>query len=126
MAKTFASLIGVVFILVGIVGFFSPELAGAHLTKLHNVVHLVSGVVSLYFGMKGSLSAARSFCIVFGLVYGLLGVVGYLAGADGHMLMLYGDHLKFGPIDHYIHIGIGVLYLIGGFATRTAAPAPEA
>lgn len=122
MAKTIASLIGVVFILVGIVGFFSPHLMEAHLTPAHNVVHLVSGAVSLYFGTKGSLSGARLFCIVFGLVYGLLGVCGYLVG-PGHVLTISDPHLMFGPVDHYIHIGIGVLYLIGGFATKAPASA---
>jgi preprotein translocase subunit Sss1 len=121
MAKTVATLVGVVFILVGIVGFFSPELMHAHLTKVHNVVHLVSGVVSLYFGTKGTLASARSFCIVFGLVYGLLGVVGYLVGTPDHMLKLSDPHFVLGPIDHYIHIAIGVLYLIGGFATKSGS-----
>jgi len=55
MAKTVAKLVGVVFIAVGIVGFFEPNLLGAHLGKTHNVVHLASGVVSLYLGLKGSL-----------------------------------------------------------------------
>ena len=52
MAKTFATVIGVVFILVEIVGFFSPNLMDAHLGTLHNVIHLVSGAASLYFGTK--------------------------------------------------------------------------
>ena len=121
MAKTIASLIGVVFILVGIVGFFSPHLMETHLTPAHNIVHLVSGAVSLYIGTKGSLSAARSFCIIFGLVYGLLGVCGYLLGKPDHLLTIYDPYLLFGTMDHYIHIGIGVLYLIGGFATKTSA-----
>jgi hypothetical protein len=80
MAKTVATVVGVVFIAVGIVGFFSPNILGAHLGKVHNAVHLASGAISLYLGTKGSLSAARQFCIIFGLVYGLLGVVGFLVG----------------------------------------------
>jgi uncharacterized membrane protein HdeD (DUF308 family) len=120
MAKTVATLVGVVFIVVGIVGFFSPALMGAHLTKLHNVVHLVSGVVSLYFGTKGTPASARSFCLVFGLVYGLLGVVGYLVGTPDHTLSP-SPHFVLGPIDHYIHIAIGVLYLLGGFTTKVSA-----
>ena len=60
MAKTIAKLVGAVFILVGIVGFFDPHLLGAHLGKAHNVVHLVSGALSLYLGLKGSMSAAKA------------------------------------------------------------------
>jgi len=113
MAKTIASLVGVVFILVGIVGFLQPHLLGAHLGTVHNVIHLVSGAVSLYFGTKGTLGQARTFCIVFGLVYGLLGVVGFVVGE----LNLPGP-LMLGKIDHCIHVLIALLYLIGGFATR--------
>jgi hypothetical protein len=122
MAKTIATLVGVVFILVGIVGFFSHDLLGAHLNSAHNVVHLVSGVISLYLGMKGSLSAARSFCIIFGIVYGLLGVCGYFLGTGPqHMLDL--KFLMLGTMDHIIHIAIGVIYLIGGFGTKSSAAA---
>jgi uncharacterized protein DUF4383 len=121
MAKTVATLVGVVFILVGIVGFFSPNLLGAHLGKAHNLVHLVSGAASLYLGMKGSLSAARQFCIIFGIVYGLLGVGGYFLGAGpDHMLDLT-KYLMLGTRDHIIHILIGVIYLIGGFGTKSGA-----
>ena len=120
MAKTVATVVGVVFIVVGIVGFFSPNLLGAHLGKAHNAVHLVSGAISLYLGTKGSLSAARQFCIIFGLVYGLLGAVGFLVGhGPDHMLEL--PKLILGTRDHIIHIAIGVLYLIGGFTTKSGA-----
>ena len=117
MAKTVATLVGIVFILVGIVGFFEHNLLGAHLGKLHNGVHLVSGAISLYFGTKGSLGSARQFCIIFGLVYGLLGVVGYLVGTGpDHMIHL--PKLLLGTKDHIIHIVIAALYLIGGFTTK--------
>jgi preprotein translocase subunit Sss1 len=122
MAKAIASVVGVVFIIVGIVGFFEPHLLHANLGKAHNVIHLVSGAVSLYFGMKGSMSAARQFCIIFGIVYGLLGVVGYLVGSgEEHMLPLTG-YLQLGTRDHIIHLVIAILYLLGGFATKTGTP----
>lgn len=120
MAKTVATLVGVVFIAVGIIGFFSPNLLDAHLGTAHNVVHLVSGAISLYLGTKGSLAAARQFCIIFGLVYGLLGVVGFLVGT-GTEYMLELPYLALGARDHIIHIVIAVLYLIGGFTTKSGA-----
>lgn len=125
MAKTVATVVGVVFIAVGIVGFFSPNILGAHLGKVHNAVHLASGAISLYLGTKGSLSAARQFCIIFGLVYGLLGVVGFLVGTGpDHMLVL--PKFMLGTRDHIIHISIGVLYLIGGFTTKSGSAATSA
>ena len=125
MAKTVAKLVGVVFIVVGIAGFFNDHLLGANLGRTHNVVHLASGVVSLYLGLKGSLGAARTFCIVFGTVYGLLGVAGFVAGAaQSHELVIW--HLHLMTRDHIIHIAIGVLYLIGGFTTRAGGAATSA
>ena len=45
MAKTICKVLGVVFLLVGVVGFAAPTLLNAHLTPAHNVVHIVSGVL---------------------------------------------------------------------------------
>jgi hypothetical protein len=119
MAKTAATVIGVVFILVGIVGFFSHEMMGAHLTNSHNVVHLISGVISLYIGARGTLAAARTFCIIFGLVYGGLGVAGFAMG----QIEVAAIDLLLGRMDHIIHVAIGALYLLAGLATRTSTAA---
>lgn len=122
MAKTIATLLGVVFLLVGLIGFGAPNLLGAHLSPAHNVIHLVSGAVSLYLGLKGTLSAAKTFGFAFGAVYLLLGVAGFAFGtsADGHasMLSVIPGTLELGQMDHIIHIALGGLYLIGALMTR--------
>jgi hypothetical protein len=118
MAKTVAKILGVVFILVGLCGFAMPNLLGAHLNTAHNLVHLISGAVALYFGFAATLSAARLFCIVFGIVYGLLGVAGFLLGTGSERMLAIDDLLMLGTMDHIIHILLGVIFLIGGFLTR--------
>ena len=121
MANRIATILGVLFLLVGLLGFVMPTLLGAHLTFAHNIIHLVSGAISLWLGLKGTPAGARTFCIVFGLVYLLLGVVGFLLGTgDDRMLTVIPDQLMFGTMDHIIHVLLGAIYLIGGFATRTA------
>jgi len=119
MANRIATILGIGFLLVGIIGFVSPNILGMHLTLAHNLVHLVTGAVSLWIGLKGTVSAARTFCIVFGAVYLLLGVAGFVAG-DGaeRMLELIPGQLMFGTPDHVVHVLLGAIYLIGGFATR--------
>ena len=62
MAKTVCKILGVVFLLVGLIGFVSPSLLGAHLNSAHNVVHMVSGAVALYFGFAGSLAGSKDLC----------------------------------------------------------------
>lgn len=120
MAKTIATLVGAVFILIGLCGFAVPNLLGAHLGTSHNIIHLVSGAISLYLGLKGTLAQARTFCLVFGIVYALLGVVGFLMGTGEHrMLDINALGLMLGTVDHIIHLVIGALYLIGGLVTKS-------
>jgi hypothetical protein len=120
MAKTIAKLLGVVFVLVGLCGFVMPNLLGTHLNLTHNLVHLISGALALYFGFAATLSAARLFCIVFGIVYALLGVAGFLLGTgeDRMFEALASLGLHLGTMDHLVHILLGVVFLIGGFLTK--------
>ena len=120
MAKTIATILGVVFILVGIIGFISPGFLGTHLSPTHNIVHLVSGAISLYFGLAATLSAARMFDIIFGIVYGLLGIAGFALGTgpDRMFEALSSLGLHLGTMDHVVHILLGVVFLIGGFLTK--------
>jgi hypothetical protein len=117
MAKTICKILGVVFLLVGVVGFASPNLLSAHLTPPHNVVHIVSGVIALYFGFAGSLSGAKAFSLVFGVVYLALGILG-LALGTGESRMWHVGPLDLGQADHGIHILLGVVFLAGGLFTK--------
>ncbi len=117
MAKTVCKILGVVFLLVGVVGFASPGLLGAHLGPAHNVVHIVSGAIALYFGFAGSLSGAKTFCLVFGVVYLALGILGFALGNGEEMMWMVGP-LHLGKADHGIHGLFGVLFLAGGLLTK--------
>lgn len=127
MANRVATILGIGFLLVGILGFVMPNLLGAHLTLAHNIIHLVTGAVSLWLGLKGTPAAAKNFCIIFGIVYLLLGVAGFVAG-DGadRMLEILPGQLMFGTMDHIIHVLLGAIYLIGGLATQTVRAARTA
>lgn len=119
MAKTVAKILGLVLLLFGVLGFTTVlKPLGAHLNPAHNAVHIVSGVIALYFGFAATMSAARAFDLVFGAVYLLLGVCGYLLGTgDMHELHI-GKILVLGNMDHIINIAVGGLFLIGGLMTR--------
>jgi len=120
MAKTVCKILGVVFVLVGLVGFASPSLMHTHLTPLHNLVHIVSGVLALYFGFAGSLSAAKGFCLLFGVVYLALGIIGLIAAGPDMVWHVIGDRLVFGRPDDGIHLVLGVIFLGGGMFTKTS------
>ena len=126
MAKLVCKLLGVVFILVGLAGFAAPGLLGTHLSLAHNAVHLISGAIALYFGFAGSPSGARGFCFVFGAVYLLLGIAGFLMGhpgastitgmmmEDSKLWKIIPGTLEFGKMDHVVHCLLGVVFLAGG------------
>jgi hypothetical protein len=132
MAKAIATVLGVAFLLVGVLGFIAPGLAGFHLSLAHNLVHIISGALALYFGLKGTLAAARLFCIVFGIVYGLLGVVGYAlgtdrqhtlagvthGGTDSNLLQVIAGQLELAAMDHGLHVLLGLVFLVGGLLTK--------
>jgi hypothetical protein len=126
MTRTILNIMGGILILVGLAGFAMPSLAGAHLSVAHNVVHLVSGALALYFGVKASCSAMRAFCFVFGCVYGLLGVVGLAMGSGSdRMLAIIPGQLELGLADHVIHVLLGVVFVALGFAARPRAATPQ-
>src|ERR687887_257008 len=118
MAKTVCKILGVVLLLVGVLGFTHLlDSLGAHVGPSyvpHNAVHIVSGLIALYFGFAGSAGAARGFCVIFGLVYLLLGVCGWFLGAGADHMFNVGTLLMLGKMDHIIHILLGVVFLIGG------------
>jgi Domain of unknown function (DUF4383) len=113
MAKTVAKILGVVLLLVGVLGFTHVlDSLGAHLSPAHNLVRILSGVIALYFGFAGSLSGAKGFCIIFGLVYLLLGILGLAMGE------LNIGPLMLGKVDHGIHLIVGAIFLAGGLFTK--------
>lgn len=113
MAKTVAKIMGVILLLVGILGFTHLlDPLGAHLSPAHNLVLIISGVISLYFGLAGTLGGAKSFCTIFGLLYLALGFIGMAKGD----LML--GPLMLGKVDHGIHVIVGAAFLAGGLLSK--------
>ncbi len=120
MAKTVCKILGVVCLLVGVCGFAAPNLLGAHLSPIHNVIHIVSGAIALYFGFAGTLAGAKAFCLVFGVVYLGLAVLGLALGQPPDRMWMLGP-MHFGQVDHLIHGLLGIVFLAGGLFTKNVA-----
>ena len=118
MAKTVCKILGVVLLLVGVCGFALPTLLGAHLTPAHNLVHIVSGIIALYFGFAGTLSGAKTFALVFGVVYLALGILGLALGVGEERMWNVAGILHLGTSDHGIHVLLGIIFLAGGLFTK--------
>ena len=111
-----AIVFGIILLVVGVLGFVPGITTGHmllgifHVNPAHNVVHLLSGAVALWAGSTG-VGAARNYFRVFGLVYGLVAVLGFFVG-DGLILGLISNNM---PIT-WLHVVIAGTCLLLGFA----------
>jgi hypothetical protein len=119
-AKTAAAIIGIVFLAVGILGFFPNPLISPTgffvVNTAHNVVHLISGVV-LLAGAYSSLGAEMALKIV-GVVYALIAILGL--AMNGPMLL---GLVAMNPMDHWLHVALAVILLAAGFLLGDEAAA---
>jgi hypothetical protein len=119
MAKKLVMLLGVVFVLVGLLGFVNNPVLGLFaVDTLHNIVHLLSGVLALFFAAKGE-DAAKSFAKVFGVVYALVALLGLLIPGES----IFGL-LTVNLADDMLHVVLALVFLWIGFGMGgSAAPA---
>ncbi len=121
-AKTAALVIGLIFIAVGLLGFVDNPIIGEsenaifHADRTHNLVHIISGVLFVLIALAAP-GFASTFLILFGLVYLALGIIGMVTiGSEGLTKLLGFLHVN--GADNYLHIALGVVILIAGFASR--------
>ena len=130
-----AALVGVVFLLVGILGFipgitthygdmsFAGHGSGAKLlgifqvSILHNIVHLLFGIVGI--ALAKTWDGARNFLIGGGVVYLLLWLLGIIGA---------GDWIPANTADNWLHfvLGLGMVaagYVLSRERTRRTATA---
>jgi hypothetical protein len=123
--KTAALVLGIIFIVVGLLGFVPNPLVSPTgifaVNTAHNLVHLLSGIVIL----AGAYSAfgARNTLLVFGAVYALVAILGFIPGAvtAGNMLLGF---IHVNDADKWLHVLLAIVLLAAGYylpEDRTAA-----
>ena len=123
--QSLAALVGVVFLLVGILGFvpgitthygdlsFAGHDSGAKLlgifqtSILHNIVHLAFGVGIL---MAKTPGGARTYLVGGGIVYLAVWIVGAVGGLDW---------LPVNTADNYLHIVLGAAMVLVGLDRKS-------
>jgi hypothetical protein len=117
----YARVFGIVLTLVGILGLLVTTnqdtvepLLGFDVNLTHNLVHLLTGVLGLIAGFS-VLMYARTYAIVFGVVYTALGIWGLIAGDGFDPFGLFGS---INMADHVLHLAIGLLGIGAWVATR--------
>ena len=119
-----AQLFGIVFVLVGVLGFVpiamiggSMDMNGSMLLGLFPV-NIVHNIVHLAFGIWGIMAAKTSegatmYCKVGGVIYLALGVLGFTTFIPGTLVPLGGN-------DTYLHLVLGAVLAYFGFAGAPA------
>jgi hypothetical protein len=119
MIKTMANVFGVVFLLVGILGFVpgvtdNGHLLGVfHVNTAHNLVHIVSGIAALV-AAGISYRAARNYFRIFGVIYALVAVLGFVTGGTEPLLGIIANN----EADNWLHVAIAAVSLALGFAPQ--------
>lgn len=114
MAKKVSLILGVVFVLVGLLGFVPNPLVGEggffHTDLVHNLVHLIIGIVLLVMMSK---PAAGLTVKVVGIVYLVVAILGFLmVGSEtGKLIGL----IEVNGADNWLHLVLGVVIVILGW-----------
>lgn len=129
MFKKLAIVFGVVFLAVGILGFI-PALAPEHSNGMryllglfmvggvHNVIHLLSGIAALA-GAAKSEKYAKLYFQVFGSVYGLVTIIGFIQKTT--VLGIFDVNTA----DNFLHLALAVVILGIGFGLKEPASHPQ-
>lgn len=111
-ARMAAIVIGIVFVLFGLLGFFNNPVLGMFATNaLANLVYIVAGAV-LLAGAYTSLGSGMALKII-GVIYAIIGILSFFAlSADGMWLGLF----PVNTADQWLYIILAIIMLIAGFA----------
>ena len=113
---------GIVFVAIGLLGFvpaLTPDghlLGIFHVDAVHNVIHLLSGIVALL--AASSPTAARYYFQIFGIVYGIVALGGFIPALQfgGDMKLLGLTHMNMA--DNLLHVVIASASLYLGFGLK--------
>ncbi len=115
MTKNVLYVLGAVFIVLGLLGFVNhPVLGIFEVNTLHNLIHLVSGILVLMFAGMGEMQA-KKFALVLGVVYALITILGFLLSGNIFNLVMVN------MADNLLHLVLAVLLLAVGLTGRSSS-----
>lgn len=125
--RTFALIMGIIFLLLGIIGFFTPTENSTGVQAVLgifdadttlNIIYVLTGIIALAAAFMGF---SRTFNQIFGVVYTLLGVLGLIpalyfpAGSYGQDSGLFLGLMHLSVGDHVLHLIVGIAALVVSF-----------
>jgi hypothetical protein len=117
MARTYAGIVGVVVILIGVVGLLAgeePLLGLVNIDIVEDIIHLLTGGLLAYVGFgQRDEGLARSVVGGLGVVYLLVGVLGFVIP----MLLGLVPH-GYSIVDNIIHLALGAAGIAVAFSSQ--------
>jgi hypothetical protein len=118
-----STVVGVVLVVVGLLGFISNPLVGkdagalVSTNEVHNLVHLITGLLALYiaFGLRGAQQA--NALVGFGVLYAVI-FVAVVVSPD--LFGLFGGYTA-AINEHIIHGAVALISLGIGWMGRSSA-----
>ncbi len=122
-AQWYCLLAGLSLLLAGVLGFLANSsfdtgddvqggsFIGFEVNAIHNLIHVASGLVLV--GASRARRSARTVAIAFGLVYGIVAIIGLVDGRD--VLGL----IPINSADNVLHIALAGLGVLTGVISRT-------
>lgn len=108
--QTWSTILGIFLFAVGIIGLLIGDPWGIFGASIwHNVLHIVSGAILLWAGLSAN-APAHQVNTAFGVIYGLLGIIGFFRILDPIFATTLADHIA--------SLAIGVLSLAVGTAAE--------
>ena len=109
-ARIAAIVLGIIFVLIGLLGFFNnPVLGLFEVNTAHNLIHIISGIV-LLAGAYSSLGSSMALKII-GIVYAIIVILGFFLVTDGMLL----GFIAMNTADQWLHVVLAVVILAAGF-----------
>ncbi len=113
-AKAYAMWGGIILLVLGVVGLFTGNtLFGLNSDGLEDVIHIVAGALLAYFGFRGTGAQAASWSKIFGVVFLIVGVVGFFSRPLFGLLPT-----GLGMMDNVVHLIYGVLGVWAGYSAK--------
>lgn len=114
MLKTIALVFGIVFTLIGILGFIPAFKTDGNLLfglfeidAVHNIIHLLSGLAALLAATSEAYS--QLYLRLFGVVYGIVTIIGFMQGDTVFGLF------AINTADNFLHVVLTLGLLGAGF-----------
>jgi hypothetical protein len=124
-ARLYATLVGGVLVVAGVIGFFYSASFGGPgevddvfgilaVNAWHNLVHILTGAI----GLLVAGYAARQYAMGLGVIYLAIAIWGFLIGSGDAIL----GFIPVNTEDNFLHLILGLLGIAAALATPATRP----